>query len=88
MTFHPSAEDWDDEQISPQDHINTKRYNTKVKLIFCPRMSSLHGGGGDNSNKTCFGRKTLLFQETEDFARNWETVIFSGKYYIVLGHLQ
>ena len=30
-------------------------------------------GGGDSSNKDCFGRKTNLFWESGDFAGNRET---------------
>ena len=33
----------------------------------------LMGGGGDSSNKDCFGRKTNLFCESGDFAGNRET---------------
>ena len=29
--------------------------------------------GGDSSNKVCFGRKTNLFRESGDFARNRDT---------------
>ena len=31
------------------------------------------GVGGVNSEESCFGRRTKLFQESEDFAGNWET---------------
>ena len=34
--------------------------------------------GGDSSNKGCFGRKTNLFRESGDFARNRETHTISS----------
>ena len=35
--------------------------------------NNFNGGGGDSSNKDCFGRKTNLFWESGDFTGNRET---------------
>ena len=67
-------------------YCRTTTYKTIILLSLGIKKNLLSPTGGDSSNKSCFGRKTNLFRESEDFAGNRETWEFFGKYEIFSGH--
>ena len=52
---------------------NLINYTNSFHFIFNQMETKTTMTGGDSSNKGCFGRKTNLFRESEDFAGNRET---------------